>query len=182
MAEQSDEILVQRALQGEVAAYGLLVRRYQQRVFNVCYRVLGNVQEAEDLAQESFIRAYDKLHLYNPERPFGPWISRVATNLCLNHLKRGRATLLPLDESPVEPAAPRAASPEAQQLQRERAAQLHQAIQRLTPTQRAVVELRHFQELSYQQIASALEISLSQVKSHLYRARRALAHWILPDE
>lgn len=97
MTAPADRDLILRARRGETEAYGELVARHQTNVFNVCYRMLHNRHDAEDLAQEAFIRALDRLHTFDPEREFGPWIRRVATNLCLNHLEAQKPTA-PLDE------------------------------------------------------------------------------------
>ena len=86
MNDPSDRDLILRARRGETEAFGELVRRTQTAVFNVCYRLTGERREAEDMAQETFIRAYERLGTFDLERPFLPWVRRVAANLCLNHL------------------------------------------------------------------------------------------------
>ena len=152
-------------------AFGELVTRYQTGVFNVCYRMLHERGEAEDLAQETFMRAYDRLHTFDLEREFGPWIRRVAANLCLNHLESQKVTA-PLDD---ERDADESQRPEKQVEVNERSAQIRKALLSLPPQYRAVIELRHYQELSYDEIAAELNIPLSDVKSHLFRARKILA-------
>ena len=92
MNAPSDRDLILQARRGETEAFGELVTRYQTSVFNVCYRILHERGEAEDLAQESFLRAYDRLNSFDLKREFGPWIRRVAANLCLNHLESHKAT------------------------------------------------------------------------------------------
>src|SRR3989304_10198768 len=92
MDEASDRQLVARTRGGEADAFGELVGRYQNSVFNVCYRLLGDPAEAEDLAQEAFLRAFRRLASFDAERPFGPWMRRVAANLCLNMLQQRRPT------------------------------------------------------------------------------------------
>jgi RNA polymerase sigma-70 factor (ECF subfamily) len=126
---------------------------------------------AEDLAQETFMRAYDRLHTFDLEREFGPWIRRVAANLCLNYLESLKATA-ELDE---ERDADESVRPENQVEVKERSAQIRDALSSLPPHYRVVVELRHYQELSYDEIAAELKIPLSDVKSHLFRARKILA-------
>jgi RNA polymerase sigma-70 factor (ECF subfamily) len=174
MEEASDRDLVLRTRSGELEAFGEVVRRYQTSVFNVCYRLMGERHEAEDMAQESFLRAYDRLASYDVDRPFGPWVRRLAANLCLNVLAKRQVAQVELqDEVDLPGAAP--PTPEAIVEQAERHARLRAAIRALPPRYRAVIELRHFQELSYEEIADALRIPLSDVRSHLFRARRALA-------
>lgn len=175
MPDPSDRDLVLSARRGEAEAYGELVRRYQTAVFNACYRLLGNRPEAEDLAQEAFIRAYERLETFDVNRPFSPWIRRVAVNLGLNRLHNAGPTGFSLDDERDEPLSAPEENPEAVREQAERAEALRAALVSLPPHYRAVVELRHFQELSYDEIAAALHLPLSDVKSHLFRARKLLA-------
>jgi RNA polymerase sigma-70 factor (ECF subfamily) len=176
--EPSDGDLVRRTRQGDTEAYGELVRRYQASVFNVCFRLLGERAAAEDLAQEAFVRAYERLDRYDAGRPLGPWLRRLAANLCLNHLERTRAPEVPLDDeadAPVD-AVDWASQDPARLAEAAQSAQaLRAAILRLPARYRAVIELRHFQELSYAEIAAALDRPMSDVKSDLFRARKLLA-------
>jgi RNA polymerase sigma-70 factor (ECF subfamily) len=180
MPDPSDEDLVLRTRRGDSDAYGELVRRYQASVFNVCYRLAGERREAEDWAQEAFIRAYERLETFDSRLPFGPWIRRVAANWCLNRLARHRPPAVALDEE-RDRADPQAVDPAALSEQAERAAALRAALAALPPHYRVIIELRHFQELSYAEIAAALGLPLSDVKSHLFRARQLLARRFLPD-
>ncbi len=175
MPEPADRDLVLRTRRGEVQAFGELVRRYQSAVFNVCYRMLGERMEAEDLAQESFIRAYRRLATYDVDRPFGPWVRRVATRVCLNHLDRRTPPSQELDEDRDRPLVAAGNEPESVLAGAQASAGLRRAIMQLPPRYRAVIEMRHYQEMSYAEIAELLEIPLSDVKSHLYRARKTLA-------
>ena len=171
MSAPTDRDLLVRALRGASDAFGELVMRHQMGVFNVCYRMLHERTEAEDLAQETFIRAYHRLHTFDLERDFGPWVRRVAANLCLNHLE-ARKPIAALDE---ERDADESQKPERQIEVKERGEQVRSALASLPAHYRVVVELRHYQELSYDEIASELNIPLSDVKSHLFRARKILA-------
>ena len=175
MVECTDGSLVLRIRHGEVNAYGELVQRYQTSVFNVCYRLLGERGEAEDLTQEAFIRGFQKLDTFDAERSFGPWIRRVAANLCYNHMRRHVPPRLPLDDERDMPIHNSEPDPETRHVQRERGEDVRAAILGLPPHYRAVIELRHYQEMTYADIAEALKIPMSDVKSHLFRARRLLA-------
>ncbi|GMR09828.1 MAG: RNA polymerase sigma factor SigW [Anaerolineae bacterium] len=182
MVEPTDRDLVLRTRRGEVEAFGEIVARYQRSVFNVCYRMLGERMEAEDLAQETFIRAYDRLETFDVERPFGPWIRRVATNACLNHIQGQKPESFEFDEERDQsPAAPRE-EPETYLQGAQAAEEVRNAILELPPHYRAVIELRHYQEMSYSEIAETLELPISDVKSHLYRARRKLAALLSVNE
>ena len=171
MTASTDRDLIVRARRGTSDAFGELVRRYQTSVFNVCYRLLHERGEAEDLAQETFMRAYGRLSTFDLTRDFGPWIRRVAANLCLNYLE-SRKTTVALDD---ERDADQAQLPEAVTQVRERNEQIRNVLLSLPPHYRIVIELRHYQELSYDEIATELNIPLSDVKSHLFRARKLLA-------
>jgi len=171
MTAPTDRDLILLARRGETEAFGELVTRYQTSVFNVCYRILHERGEADDLVQESFMRAYDRLNTFDLSREFGPWIRRVAANLCLNHLESQKVTA-PLDE---ERDADERQRPEKQVEVKERSEQIRGALASLPAQYRVVVELRHYQELSYDEIASEMKIPLSDVKSHLFRARKILA-------
>lgn len=182
MVEPTDRDLVLRTRRGEVEAFGEVVGRYQGSVFNVCYRMLGERMEAEDLAQETFIRAYQRLETFDEDRPFGPWVRRVATNLCLNHLQKRRPESYSLDEERDQSVGTVRDGPELRLVGSEETLNIRQAIADLPAHYRAAIELRHYQELSYAEMSEALDLPLSDVKSHLYRARRVLAKRLTNDE
>lgn len=171
MSAPTDRDLIQQARRGDAAAFSELVTRYQTSVFNVCYRILHERTDAEDMAQETFIRAHERLDTFDDERSFGPWIRRVAANLCLNHLETQRVTTQLDDERDADESQ----RPERQAEVRERSEQIRGALASLPVHYRVVIELRHYQELSYDEIAAELNIPLSDVKSHLFRARKILA-------
>ena len=176
MVEPSDRALLERTLRGDdLEAYGELVRRYQGSVFNVCYRLMGERQGAEDQTQEAFIRAYERLETFDLERPFGPWIRRVAANLCYNELRSKAPIEVPFDPERELASDGPSGNPELQQRRSELAERVAAALRGLPPHYRAVIELRHYQGLSYKEIARALDFSMSEVKTNLYRARKALA-------
>lgn len=178
----SEPELVARALGGRPEAYGELVRRHQAAVFNVALRLVGEREEALDLAQEAFVRAYQALGSFDRARPFGPWINRIAANLALTWRARRRVATVPLAAGPPgEMTAPAShevpdysTEPERLYLASEEQARLRQAILALVPRYRLVIELRHFQDLSYADIAATLAVPISDVKSDLFRARRLL--------
>jgi RNA polymerase sigma-70 factor (ECF subfamily) len=178
MVAPSDRDLIQYARRGETEAYGELVRRTQAAVFSVCFRVLGERREAEDLAQETFVRAWERLDTFDLERPFLPWIRRVAANLCLNRIA-AHAPEAALDEE--RDRADETAAPPRLAEQRDQAERVRAALLALPPRYRLVIELRHFQELSYDEIAETMQRPLSDVKSDLFRARKLLAARLQDD-
>jgi RNA polymerase sigma-70 factor (ECF subfamily) len=172
----TDAEIIAQVLAGNQAPYRLLVERHQQAVFNAAYRLLGQREEAADVSQDAFLRAFQALNSFQVDRPLKPWLCRIAINLALNRLKRQRPALS-LDGNEDEPGLQlpdTAAEPQATLLQSEQQQMLRRAILALPPDQRAVIELRHFQELSYDEMAAALEVSLATVKSRLFRARQQL--------
>ena len=165
-----DGAAVKRCLNGEPAAFEVLVGRYQQIMFNVALRMLGNYEDARDAAQNTFVKAYEKLGTYDPERRFFSWIYRILMNECLN-LRRRPATE-PLGDT--EPAM--SESPDADALESaERKRDVRQAILSLSPAYREVIVLRHFAALSYEQMSEAIGVPTKTVKSRLHTARQQLA-------
>ncbi len=184
MSVAEDRDLILRAQRGDIDAFGELVRRYQSAVFNVAYRMVGNRADAEDAAQETFLKAFRAIERFDVERPLAPWLKRITTNHCLNWLQSSRAktTSVVTDLQFPDQAAetmdryPQSKPlPEQRIIRQETADQIRNAILELPPHYRAVIELRHFQNLSYDEMAETLVRSLSNVKSDLYRARKKLA-------
>jgi RNA polymerase sigma-70 factor (ECF subfamily) len=173
MSLASESELARRAASGDQAAFAELVRLHQQAVYNVAYRMLGNPSDAEDATQDAFIRAYHFFDRFDLDRPLAPWLKRIAVNVCLNRLKADKpASFLDDDLPPPKDPHP---GPELQTAARQQKERIRAEIIRLPPRYRAVIELRHFQELSYDQIARALNRPRSDVKSDLFRARKLLA-------
>ena len=173
MSSTDDSGLILLAAQGDRNAFSEIVRRHQQAVFNTAYRVLGNIHDAEDATQETFIRAYQFFDKFDSDRPLVPWLKRIAVNVCLNRLE----TIKPassLDDELV-PAPDPSPGPEALTVNRARDERIRNELSQLPPRYRIVIELRHFQELSYEEIAAELKRPLSDVKSDLFRARKLLA-------
>lgn len=179
MEETTERSLVIRAQRGDASAFGELISQTQSAVYHVCLRMMGEQREAEDMAQEIYLRVYERLQTFDSQRPFLPWIRRVAANYCLNQLSRRLPALSSFDEA--YDRAEESAGPLAQIEQAEQTRQIRTALLRLSPRQRAVIELRHFQDLRYEEIAQALNLPVSDVKSDLFRARRLLAE-MLKDE
>ena len=192
MTNEADWIRAARA--GDQSAFGRLVMAYQTPVYNLCYRMLGNAAEAEDAAQETFLRAYTHLRSYDPQRPFRSWLLSIASHYCIDRLRRRRITWLPLEEEFAAPsgaaepagrasgqgiAAVRLASgspgPESVVAQREREEHIQGLLAGLSPIDRAAITLRYWYDCSYEEIAETLTLTVSAVKSRLHRARRALA-------
>jgi RNA polymerase sigma-70 factor (ECF subfamily) len=165
MTEVDDPAVVSRCLAGDTEAFGLLVQKYTPPVFGVAFRITGNRQEAEDVTQTAFLKSFESLASYNPQYRFFSWLYRIAVNEALNAGRR-RSAVETLDEDlPVDDLSPE---------QREREELLQKGLMELQPDSRAVVVLRHFEDLSYEEIAGVLEIPAKTVKSRLFTARTQL--------
>jgi RNA polymerase sigma-70 factor (ECF subfamily) len=172
MDSGEDQQLVSRCVSGEVEAFAPLVARYQKVLFNVALRMIGNRQDAEDITQTAFLRAFEKLRTYDPSYRFFSWIYRIAVNECLNVLGRRRP------EGALDPSLP--AKPSGQDPVEEREVREHveEAVLKLPPDLKQVVILRHFVELSYREMSAALAIPEKTVKSRLYSARQRLGEML----
>ncbi len=174
--------LVEKCAEGDAQAFDFLVERYQSKIINIAYGMLQDKEDAYDVAQEVFIKLYRKIGSFTGAASLDTWIHRVTVNASLDALrKRGRRVqTVPLavegeDAQTVElPIADDSAAPEKVVLQNERRRMLLDAIERLSPKYRSVLVLREFEDLDYEQIASALDISVGTVKSRLNRAREKL--------
>jgi len=169
---------IRLAQKGDQAAFGRLVMAYQTPVYNLAYRMLGSASEAEEAAQEAFLRAYTNLHSYDPARPFRSWLLSIASHYCIDRLRRRRITWLSLEgDEAVTPErlASDSPSPETVVAQQEQNEQIQQLLEVLSPTDRAAITLRYWYDCSYEEIAEALSLTVSAVKSRLHRARRTLA-------
>jgi RNA polymerase sigma-70 factor (ECF subfamily) len=170
---------VTRAQRGDMNAFESLVRRYQQRVYGVAFRILRRHDVADDVAQEAFIRAHQALDRFDLERPFGPWICRIASNLAVNQVRSPRWREEELPEGHGEAPSPKD-SPLQQVLEGEAREQLQRALEALPVEQRAVFVLRTVEEMSYQEIAETLELAPGTVMSRLSRAREKLRQALRP--
>lgn len=169
---------VQAALQGDQDAFAEIVLAYQDAVYNLCYRMLGERGEAEDAAQEAFLRAYLNLARYDAERSFKTWILSIASNYCIDRLRRRRLQWMSLDDEPTADSLALSSDdpePEPATLTKERSAAIQALLDELSPDYRAAVVLRYWYDYSYAEIADMMDTTESAVKSRLFRARQALA-------
>jgi RNA polymerase sigma-70 factor (ECF subfamily) len=164
---------------GDTVAFEQVVERYQRRVYGVAYRIVRRHDVADDVAQEAFIRAFRALASFDPSRPFGPWISRIATNLAINHVRSPEAREEELPEGHAETPSS-AEGPLDRVLDAEARAILHHALDLLPAEQRAVFVLRAVEGLSYREIAESLRVSMGTVMSRLSRAREKLRAAVAP--
>ncbi|MBK8023568.1 MAG: sigma-70 family RNA polymerase sigma factor [Chloroflexi bacterium] len=170
---------VQAALDGDQDAFAELVYTYQDAVFNLCYRILSDRVEAEDAAQEAFLRAYLNLTRYDPARSFKTWLLTIASNHCIDRLRRRRMKLMSIDD-PLPSLTLSSDEPEPEQasITREQSEAIQRLLDKLPPDYRASIVLRYWYDYSYNEIAEMLETTESAIKSRLFRARQMLADLI----
>jgi RNA polymerase sigma-70 factor (ECF subfamily) len=171
--------LIVQARAGDDAAFTRLVELHQNAIYNLCYRMLGNAAEAEDAAQEAFLRAYAQLHRYDSARSFKTWLFAIANHHCIDHLRKRRVSWLSIDEPALEPhpalREPRP-NPEESSVSREEKAVVEAMLSKLSPEDRSVVVMRYWYDFSYEEMAQANGTTVSAVKSRLHRARATLAN------
>lgn len=174
-----ESFLIARARRGDPDAFEEIVRLYERRVYGVALRIVRAHDVADDVAQEAFVRAWRSLDRFDLDRPFGPWICRIAANLAVNHVRspRAREEGLPEGHAETKAAAP---GPLGALLDGEASRVLDAALASLPAEQRAVLVMRAVEEQSYAEIAGALGISPGTVMSRLYRAREKLALALQP--
>jgi RNA polymerase sigma-70 factor (ECF subfamily) len=174
----NERLWLQEARKGNKEAFGRLVEAYQGPVYNLAWRMLNNAREAEEAAQEAFIRAWTRLDSYNPDHKFSTWMLSITSNYCIDLIRRRRMVMLSIDEPlPPHPAlmAERESGPEAQAIQSEEQALVQGLLQQLPEEYRQAVVLRYWHEYSYEEIAEEMQTSVSAIKSRLFRARRQMA-------
>jgi RNA polymerase sigma-70 factor (ECF subfamily) len=167
-----DRRLVEACLAGRRDAFDVIVERHQRQVYQVCFRFVGTHEDASDLAQDVFIRAYRGLRGFKGQAALTTWLYRIAVNVCLNRLGTNGPRFESLDR--VERADPRAEHVDAAVLRRERAAEVRAAIARLPKKQRATLILRVYHDLPHEQIAAILGNSVGAAKANFFHALAAL--------
>ncbi len=176
-----DKKLIQRALSGDQKAYTALLKKYRNLVYNVMHKMVRNPQEAEDLTQEAFVKAFRALQNFNDEFAFSTWLMKIATNNCIDLLRKNKLRTMSIDE-PIQykdekvrfQLPDREPTPEKQVLRSERAGIINRAIEGLPERYRTVIVLRHRQEKSYEEISEELNLPLGTVKARIFRAREML--------
>lgn len=181
----SDQEVVVRAREGREPAYRELIRRYERPVFSLIFRMVRDRELAEDLTQETFVKALNAVESYRPEFKFSSWIFKIANNAAIDHLRRRELQTLSLEGAPnaVTPEAieatalqlrDRLESPLEELEARELGGQIEAAIARLRPEYRSCILLRHVEGRAYEEIAEILDLPLGTVKTYIHRARNEL--------
>ena len=185
--ERSEAILVQRVLAGDRSAYSEIVKSYQNPLYRYCLRFMKDSEDASDQVQETFVKAFKNLAKFDTRRPLSPWLYRIARNTCLDAIRRrgsnpvrtdsslgrdedeGRSVLDKAEATGVD------SDPEAVAEGKQLGAEVARHVEALDPKYREVIQLYHFDQLTYEQIAQVLKVPLGTVMTRLFRARKKLA-------
>ena len=172
----TETIWIEQARQGDKRAFSQLVEAYQRPVYSITYRMLGNPEEAEDAAQEAFLRAYSNLQKYDPKRKFSTWLFSIANHHCIDRLRKRRVKWISIDDNPVlGNLVGSSPQPEGHAVRQEERDSVQRVIGQLEPGYRMPLVLRYWEDCSYEEIAEIMEISIPAVKSRLFRARQQVA-------
>ncbi len=186
---QYDYLLVQTALTGDEKAFAKLMSRYKDSIYFMLLKMVNNKNDAEDLTLEAFGKAFKSLHQYSPNFAFSTWLFKIATNNCIDFLRKRRGVYVSIEnnqengdgETPVKLRSTEP-DPEEKLIRIQRAVLMRKIVHRLKPRYRILVELRYFREYSYEEIAKELHLPLGTVKAQLFRAREMLFNMIESTE
>jgi len=178
---QHDMVLVNKAVAGDQRAYAELLSRYRDAIYFMLLKMVNNQDDAEDLTIEAFGKAFKNIHQYTPNFAFSTWLFKIATNNCIDFIRKRRGGLtisidqnnLDREETPIHIQTD-ALDPEENMINQQKIRLMHEVVQRLKPRYRKLVEMRYFEELSYEEIAESLELPIGTVKAQLFRARELL--------
>jgi len=176
-----DEELIQQALMGEQKAYEELLNRYQKTVFHIVIKIIRNSDDAQDLVQETFMRAFNTLESYRSEFRFSTWLCKIAANCSIDYLRKKRIKAFSMDK-PYETKdgtvgvelEDKSANPEEYLLRKQRIISIEEAIESLPPKYKEVIIYRHHDDKSYEEIAKIMGIPIGTVKARIFRARELL--------
>ena len=179
--DKTDYELIDEAIDGNEAAYGIIMERYKNSLYGIIYRMVRNQEETQDLVQEAFIKAYKALESFNKQYSFSTWLFKIASNNCIDHLRKKRLNTTSID-APIETAdgnitqeiPDSSYNPETDIIRNEMVNTIHEVIDQLPEKYREVINLRHKQDRSYEEIANELELPIGTVKARIFRAREIL--------
>jgi RNA polymerase sigma-70 factor (ECF subfamily) len=177
---QHDFLLVQKARQGDEKAYAELLGRYRDAIYFMLLKMVNNASDAEDLTIEAFGKAFKNISQYTPNFAFSTWLFKIATNNCIDFIRKKRASTISLDQSNDDPETTSVTlpsdtpDPEASLINSQKIKLLRDVVGKLKPRYRTLVELRYFKEYSYEEISEELDLPLGTVKAQLFRARELL--------
>jgi RNA polymerase sigma-70 factor (ECF subfamily) len=178
---QHDIVLVQRAVEGDQKAFAELLSRYRDAIYFMLLKMVNNSDDADDLTIEAFGKAFKNIHQYTPNYAFSTWLFKIATNNCIDFIRKRRGgTLISIDQSREDPDEipihihSNDLDPEESMINQQKIKLMRDVVSKLKPRYRKLVEMRYFEELSYEEIAVELELPIGTVKAQLFRARELL--------
>ncbi|MFP4620621.1 MAG: RNA polymerase sigma factor [Bacteroidales bacterium] len=175
-----DYKLVQLAVEGDEQAYAELMERYRDAIYYMLLKMVNNRNDAEDLTIEAFGKAFKSIQQYTPKYAFSTWLFKIATNNCIDFIRKQKANLISIDQTEEEeetgppPLQSSSLDPEEDMIKNQREDLMRDVVNKLKPRYRNLIELRYFKEYSYEEIAQELNLPLGTVKAQLYRARELL--------
>jgi len=180
-----DHELIRLAIKGDQKAFDKLKHKYHDAIFNLVYRMIRDKEEVEDLTQEAFIKAFSSLRSFNEEYAFSTWLYKIATNNCIDHIRKKKLPSFSIDrpirtkDDEISFEVPDSTyEPDRDVIDRQRRTLIEEAIESLPPKYRTVIRLRHTEEKEYQEIAELLSLPLGTVKAHIFRARELLYKYL----
>ncbi|MEX0602949.1 MAG: sigma-70 family RNA polymerase sigma factor, partial [Bacteroidota bacterium] len=184
-SRSEDSDLIKRAINGEQDAFRRLRLKYHDAIYNLIYRMVREKEEVEDLTQEAFIKAFTSLATFNEEYAFSTWLYKIATNNCIDYIRRKKLQKFSIDK-PIESKdsdfsfelPDSTYAPDRGMIETQRKRLFEEAIRSLPPKYRQVILMRHAEEMEYQDIADALKLPLGTVKAHIFRAREMLYKYL----
>ena len=187
-SHQEDILLIKRCLSGEQIAYSRLLNKYQQAVINICYRLVGDYDNAIDLAQESFVKAFNHLTSYDNTYKFSSWLFRIATNHSYDYLRKAKLNTVSIDND-MECEESRVTlqltdpneTPDQHYAENKKKQFLQEAINKLPPDSRSAIILRHLFDKTYEEMAEIFNEPVGTVKARIHRARKRLAELLKPE-
>ncbi len=177
---QRDFFLVQQATRGDQKAYAELMGRYRDAIYYMLLKMVNNASDAEDLTIEAFGKAFKNIQQYTPNYAFSTWLFKIATNNCIDFIRKRKATTVSLDQNDDDPdkSSPdiqaSTLDPEEEMIKGQKKKMMRDIVSKLKPRYRKLIELRYFKEFSYEEIAEELELPIGTVKAQLFRARELL--------
>ncbi|KJF27839.1 RNA polymerase subunit sigma-24 [Clostridium aceticum] len=178
--QHQEDVLIEKARRGDIESFELLIEAYQKKAFNIAYRILGNLEDANDVTQEALVKVYRSIHNFKGNSSFSTWLYSIVNNVCIDFIRKNKkAKLLYIDGQQEQGAYTKELpdemnTPECLFEKNEVKRMVHDAINQLNYEQRTIIVLRDIQGFSYQQIAEMLEISVGTVKSRINRGRNHL--------
>ncbi len=184
---RQDYELVKAALQGDEKAFARLLNRYKDAIYFMLLKMVNNRSDAEDLTLEAFGKAFKNLHQYSPTYAFSTWLFKIASNNCIDFLRKKKGVNVPIEKDDSENSETvklksKELNPEERLIRQQKAILLRNVVRKLKPRYQVLVELRYFREFSYEEIAKELDLPLGTVKAQLFRAREMLFKMIESTE